>query len=116
MMKYLHRSLVVALPLLALALLALPALVAARLGWLTPAPPSGLERWTLAVLFYLPWTAAVMVAFVWGMDRLGLRWHAHDRPPRTKRQRRRLLAAMRLEQALDEAEPERPRRQPEGRR
>lgn len=115
-MKYLRRPLVVALAALALALLALPALAAARLGWLTPAPPSGLERWALAAVFYLPWTAAVMVAFVWGMDRLGLRWHAYDRPPRTKRQRRRLLAALRLEQALDEAEPARPSRRRAGRR
>lgn len=107
--QYLRRSLHFVLPLLALALLVLPALVVAQQGWLSSASygTTGLERWTLLAVAYVPWGAAVLFGFIWCMDHLGSHWRAYDRPPRTRRERRRLVAALRLDHVLGETRRER---------
>jgi hypothetical protein len=89
----------VALGLGGLALLCLPAVVALRLSWLALAggPGATIERWTLFAVFYVGWTLAAVVAFVWANDRLGIHWYAHERAVRPgKRRRHRLDAGLRL--------------------
>jgi hypothetical protein len=89
----------------ALALVALPAVVAFGLGWLsfghpdvpnggaTPPDTTPLEAWALFAVLYFIWLFGLMLLVVWSFDRVGHHWHAWDRAPRREKKKRRRLNA-----------------------
>ncbi len=89
----------------ALALAAVPAVVAFGLGWLSfghPDVPTGGAplpdttspvAWALFAVFYFFWLFGLMVLVIWSFDRIGHHWHAWDRAPRREKKRRRRLHA-----------------------
>ena len=89
----------------ALALVALPAVVAFGLGWLSfghPDVPNGgatlpdttpLEAWALFAVVYFFWLFGLMLLVVWSFDRVGHHWRAWDRAPRKEKKKRRRLSA-----------------------
>jgi len=99
-----RRLLIILVPLGLIVLTLVPATVTFGLGWLRlPAiqPPgaspardtTSLEAWTLFAVFYLFWTVALMVLFIWSYDRLDYHWQYHERSPRPPKKQRRRLAA-----------------------
>ncbi len=105
-MDLLHRLARLIVGLVALALLCLPAVVAFSQDWLALGQGDGtsIERWTLFALFFLGWTAALVVALVWCNERLGVRWFAPERARRLRRrERRRTAAGLRLLEGQEEA-------------
>jgi hypothetical protein len=121
-----RRRLLIYLVPIGLALLWLvPAVLTFALGWLTfpriqppghpPAPDTTtLEAWTLLAVFYLVWTLALVVLFVWAYDRLDFHWQYHERTPRpTKKGRRRTAASLRAVNAEQQAQVQAMRRRAE---
>ena len=109
-----RRLLRILVPLVALALVGLPAVVAFRAGWLAlgSGQASSMERWALFAVFSLAWVLALAVSAIWCNDRLGVHWRAWDRAPRREaRRRRRRDAGLRLLEGQETArrEPRPPR-------
>lgn len=85
----------------ALALAAVPAVVAFGLGWLsfghpdvptggaTPPDTTSPVAWALFAVVYFFWLFGLMVLVVWSFDRVGHHWRAWDRAPRKEKKRRR---------------------------
>lgn len=117
-MDLLRRLLRVLVPLAALVLAVLPALVVFRAGWLAlgQGEASSMERWVLFAVFNLVWVLALAVPVVWCNDRLGVHWRAWDRAPRREeRRRRRRDAGLRLLEGQEAARRELPRPRPKER-
>ena len=117
-MDPLRRLLRVLVPLAALVLVVVPALVVFRAGWLAlgQGEASSMERWVLFAVFNLAWVLAVAVLAVWCNDRLGVHWRAWDRSPRREeRRRRRRDAGLRLLEGQETARRESPRPRPKER-
>jgi len=109
-----RRLLRMLVPLVALALVCLPALIVFRAGWLAlgQGEASSMERWVLFALFNLVWVLGLAVLVIWCNDRLGVHWRAWDRSPRREdRRRRRRDAGLRLLEGQETArrEPPQPR-------
>ena len=110
-MDSLLRLLRILVPLAALALVGLPALVVFRAGWLAlgQGEASSMERWVLFAVVNLAWMLVLGVLAIWCNDRLGVHWRAWDRAPRREeRRRRRLAAGLRLLEGQEAARREPP--------